>query len=227
MHVDEYHDTCGWIHCKQCKQQDQVSHFPLQDPSDTDIFSSGRCFPCCLIGSEHGLFRDDRHPSTLEFLRRSLSTWIENTKLFGFPAGCSFFDRDHNLRKMIIPRHATKNFCKRNSNLLHLACLFLFLMICRCDGEAYMIVSAFKKIVFADLVAVFHGLNICIRIHTLVVQSFMIWEGEDYVGSEILRSAFGGMGCILWCSIIKNPKQNHAQGRISLNFDRNRPNFQQ
>ena len=44
---------------------------------------------------------------------------MRNTKLFGFPHGCSFFINEHDLRKIFIRHHSTKNFGELNSNLPH------------------------------------------------------------------------------------------------------------
>ena len=109
-------------HC----QQDQVSHRPLRQPSDADLLL---VWPLLLLLSprhRHGLFAGDgRLPNWLQLLRPSRLTWIakreavrlpsrlqfidrlgrpglRNAKLFGFPPGCSFLDREHDLRKILI-----------------------------------------------------------------------------------------------------------------------------
>ena len=104
-------------------QQDQVSHRPLRQPSDADLLL---VWPLLLLLSPrrgYGLFAGDgRLPNWLQLLRPSRLTWIakrqavrlpsrlqfidrlgrprlRNAKLFGFPPGCSFLDREHDLRK--------------------------------------------------------------------------------------------------------------------------------
>ena len=51
------------------------------------FFSSGRCFSCCLLGAGKAC-----------------------SETVGFPTGCSFFDREHDLRKIFIRHHTTTNF---------------------------------------------------------------------------------------------------------------------
>ena len=186
--VDEYHDDCGWKH-PHC-QQDQVSHRPLRQPCDADLLL---VWPLLLLPSPrhgHGLFGDGRLPNWLQFLRPSWLTWIakreavrlpsrlqfidrlgrpglRNAKLFGFPSGCSFLDREHDLRKILIIRHqihSTKNFWEWNSNWLLAS---LIEMIRRWDGAACMIVFTWTVmiVVFVDLVAVFRGVNFGTRGH--------------------------------------------------------------
>ena len=53
-----------------------------------------------------------RLPSLLQFIDRLGRPGLRNAKLFGFPPGCSFLDREHDLRKILIRHkiHSTKNF---------------------------------------------------------------------------------------------------------------------
>ena len=159
--LDEYHDNCGWKH-PHCLQ-DQVPHRPLRQLSDADLLL---VWPLLLLLSPrhgHGLFAGGgRHPNWLQLLRQSRLTWIakreavrlpfrlqfidrlgrpglRNAKLFGFPLGCSFLDREHDLRKILIIRHqihSTKNFWEWNSNWLLASRIE---MIRRWDGAACMI----------------------------------------------------------------------------------------
>ena len=105
-------------------------------PTDADLLL---VWPLLLLLSprhRHGLFAGDgRLPNWLQLLRPSQLTWIakreavrlpsrlqfidrlgrpglRNAKLFGFPPGCSFLDREHDLRKILIRQqiHSTKNF---------------------------------------------------------------------------------------------------------------------
>ena len=159
--LDEYHDNvCVWKH-PHC-QQDQVSHRPLWQPSDADLLLVWPLFLLLSPRRRHGLFAgDSRLPNWLQLLRPSRLTWIakreavrlpsllqfvdrlgrpglRNAKLFGFPPGCSFLDREHDLRKILIRHkiHSTKNVWERNSNWLLAS---LIKMIRRWDGAACII----------------------------------------------------------------------------------------
>ena len=108
----------------------------LRQPSDADLLLD---WPLLLLLSPrrgHGLFAGDgRLPNWLQLLQLSLLIWIakreavrlpsllqfidrlgrpglRNAKLFGLPPGCSFLDREHDLRKILIRHkiHSTKNF---------------------------------------------------------------------------------------------------------------------
>ena len=98
------------------------------------FFSSGRCFSCCLLGVGR-LVRWRRSasqlaavtstvsvdldcvreavqlPSRLQFIDRLGRPGLRNAKLFGFPPGCSFLGREHDLRKILIRHqiHSAKN----------------------------------------------------------------------------------------------------------------------
>ena len=67
------------------------------------FFSSGRCFFCCLLGTGTAC-----SPETVGFqtgcscFDRLGLPGLRNAKLFGFPPGCSFLDREHDLRKILI-----------------------------------------------------------------------------------------------------------------------------
>ena len=101
------------------------------------FFSSGRCFSCCLLGAGAACSPETvgfltgcsyfdhasrliwiakreavRLPSLLQFIDRLGRPGLRNAKLFGFPPGCSFLDREHDLRKILIRHkiHSTKNF---------------------------------------------------------------------------------------------------------------------
>ena len=52
-----------------------------------------------------------RLPSRLQFINRLGRPGLRNAKLFGFPPGCSFLDREHDLREILIRHqiHSTKN----------------------------------------------------------------------------------------------------------------------
>ena len=131
---DEYHDdNCGWKH-PHC-QQDQVSHRPLQQPSDAGFLL---VWPLLLLPSpqrarlvrRRSASQLDAVTSTasvdldcdtwsclasvsrLQFIDRLGRTGLRSTKLFGFPPGCSFLDREHDLRKILIRHqiHSAKNF---------------------------------------------------------------------------------------------------------------------
>ena len=62
-----------------------------------------------LLGEQGGAVRLQ---SRLQFIDRLGRPGLRNAKLIGFPPGCSFLDREHDLRKILIRQqiHSTKNF---------------------------------------------------------------------------------------------------------------------
>ena len=81
-----------------------------------------------------------RLPSRLQLIDRLGRPGLRNAKLFRFPPGCSFLGREHDLRKILIRHHTTKNFWAWNSNSYWLLAS-LIEMIRRWDGAACMIVT--------------------------------------------------------------------------------------
>ena len=84
------------------------------------FFLSGRCFSCCLLGACTACLETGFQPGFSLFDRLG-SPGLQNTKLFGFPPGCSFFDREDDSRKIFIRYHTMTAFGERNSNLPHWA----------------------------------------------------------------------------------------------------------
>ena len=89
----------------------------------------------------------------LQFINRLGRPGLGNAKLFGFPPGCSFLDREHDLREILIRHqiHSTKNnFWEWNSNWLLAS---MIEMIRRWDGAACMIEFTWTVmiVVFVDL----------------------------------------------------------------------------
>ena len=99
------------------------------------FFSSGRCFSCRLLGAGTACWPETvgfptgcsyfdrlarlawivkreavRLPSWLQFVDRLGRPGLRNEKLFSFPPCCSFLDREHELRKILIRHqiHSTK-----------------------------------------------------------------------------------------------------------------------
>ena len=109
-----------------------------------------------------------RLPSRLQFINRLGRPGLRNAKLFGFPPGCSFLDREHNLREILIRHqiHSTNNnFWEWNSNWLLAS---MIEMIRRWDGAACMI-----GFTWTVMIVVFVGLGMglgrpqAIHIHIL------------------------------------------------------------